>query len=73
MSIFPYLISPGAILQFYNLTVMYLTQNVRKNKVNVDLEFLFISDVNNGDRYSNFGNTVYCWVSKAVGVGDIVC
>ena len=60
MSIFPYLISPGAILQFYNLTVMYLTQNVRKNKVNVDLEFLFLSDVNNGDCYGNFGNTVYC-------------
>ena len=41
MSIFPYLMSPGAILQFYNLTIMYLTQNIRKNTVNVDLEFYF--------------------------------
>ena len=45
MSIFPYLMSWGAILQFYNLTLLNLTQNVRKNKVIVDLKFLFWSDV----------------------------
>ena len=41
---------PGAILEFYNSVTMYLTHNIRKNKVNVDLKFLFLLHVNDGDR-----------------------
>ena len=39
--IYPYRMLPGAILEFYNSVTMYLTHNIRKNKVNVDLEFSF--------------------------------
>ena len=49
---------PGAILEFYNSMTMYLTHNIRKNKVNVNLEFLFLLHVNDGDRRCSFGYTV---------------
>ena len=49
---------PGAILEFYNSVTMYQTHNVRKNKVNVDLEFLLLWHVNDGDPCGSFGNTV---------------
>ena len=39
--IYPNWMLVGAILEFYNSVTMYLTHNKRKNKVNVDLEFLF--------------------------------
>ena len=43
---------PGAILEFYDSVTMYLglTHSIRKNKENVDLEFLFFLHVNDGDR-----------------------
>ena len=48
---------PGAILEFYYSVTMYLTHNIRKNKVKVDLEFLFLLHVHDGDRCGGFGNT----------------
>ena len=39
--IYLYRMLPGAILEFYNSVTMNLTHNIRKNKVNVDLEFYF--------------------------------
>ena len=50
---------PGAILEFNDLVTMYLglTHSIRKNKVKVDLEFLFLLHVNNGDRCGSFGDT----------------
>ena len=41
---------PGAILEFYNSVTMYLTHNIRKIKVKVDLEILVLLHVNDGDR-----------------------
>ena len=57
--IYPYRMLPGAILEFYNSLTMYLTHNIRKNKLNMDLEFLFLFllHVNDGDRCGSFGNT----------------
>ena len=49
---------PGAILEFYDSVTMYLTHNIRKNKVKVDLEFLLLLHVNDGDCCGSFGN--YC-------------
>ena len=49
---------PGAVLELYNSVTMYQTHNVYKNKVNVDLEFLLLLHVNNGNRCGSFGNTV---------------
>ena len=60
--IYPYRMLPGAILEFYNSVTMYQTHNVRKNKVNVDLEFLLLWHVNDGDPCGSFGNTVIEWV-----------
>ena len=57
----------GAIREFYNSATMYLTHNIHKNKVHVDLECLFILHVNDGDRCDSFGNTVI----KAFRVVDI--
>ena len=37
---------------------MYLTYNIREEKVCDDLELLFFMHVNDGDRYGSFGNTV---------------
>ena len=48
----------GAIWEFYNSTTMYLTHNIHKNKVNVNLECLFLLHVNDRDRCGSFGNTV---------------
>ena len=45
-------VAGGTILEFYNSVTMYLTHNIRKNKVNVDLEFLFLLHLNDGDQYS---------------------
>ena len=56
--IYPYRVLPGAILEFYNSVTMYLTHNIRKNKVNVDLEFLFLLHVNDGDRCGIFGTAI---------------
>ena len=58
--IYPYRMLPGAILEFYysNSVTMYLTHNIRKNKVNIDLEFLFLLHVNEGDRYGIFGTDI---------------
>ena len=55
--IYPYRMLLGTILEFYNSVIMYLglTHNIRKNKVNVDLEFLL--HVNDGDHCGSFGNT----------------
>ena len=41
--IYPYGMLPGAILEFYNSVTMYLTPNILNNKVNVDLEIIFIA------------------------------
>ena len=58
--IYPYRMLPGAILEFYKSVTMYLTHNIRKNKVNIDIEFLL--HVNDGDRCGIFW---YCyWVIK---------
>ena len=38
-NIYPDRMLVGTILEFYNLVTMYLTHNIRKNKVNIDLEF----------------------------------
>ena len=54
----PYWMLPGTILEFFNSMTMYLTHNIRKNKVNIDLEFLFLLHVNDGDCCGSFGNTV---------------
>ena len=54
----PYRMLPGAILEFYNSVTMYLTHNIRKNKVNVDLEFSFLLHVNDGDGCGIFGNVI---------------
>ena len=56
--IYPYRMLPGAILEFYNSVTMYLTHNIRKNKVNIDLEFLFLLHVNDGDRCGIFGTVI---------------
>ena len=50
---------PGAILEFYNTVTVYLglTHSIRKNKEKVDLEFLFLLHVHDGDRCDGFGNT----------------
>ena len=40
----------GAIWEFYNSTTMYLAHNMHKNKVNVDLECLFLLHINDRDR-----------------------
>ena len=50
---------PGAILEFYNSATMYLglTHSIRKNKDKVDLVFLFLLHVNDGDRCGGFCNT----------------
>ena len=48
---------PGAILEFYNSVTMYLTPNILNNKVNVDLEFLFLLHDNDRNPYGSFGNT----------------
>ena len=56
--IYPYRMLPGAILEFYNSVTMYLTHNIRKNKVNVDLEFLFLLHVNDEDRCGIFGTAI---------------
>ena len=56
--IYPYRMLPGAILEFYNSVTMYLTHNIRKNKVNVDLEFFFLLHVNDGDRCGIFGTVI---------------
>ena len=57
--VYPYRMLLGAILEFYNSVIMYLglTHNIRKNKVNVDLEFLFLLHVHDVDRCDGFGNT----------------
>ena len=61
--IYPYRMLPGAILEFYKSVTMYLTHNIRKNKVKVDLEFLLLLHVTDGDGCGSFGN--YChWVIK---------
>ena len=49
---------PGVILEFYNSVTMYLTHNIRKNKVNVDLQYLLLLHVNDADCCGSFGNTV---------------
>ena len=49
---------PGAILEFYNSVTMYLTHNIRKNKVNVDLEFFFLLHVYDGDRCGILGTVI---------------
>ena len=46
---------------------LYLTHNIWKNKVNVDLGVLISLHVNDGDRYGSFDNTLY-----TVGVVNIV-
>ena len=51
-------VAGDAILEFYNSVTMYLTHNILKNKVNVDLKFLFLLHLNDGDRCGSFGNTV---------------
>ena len=51
-------VAGGAILEFYNSVTMYLTHNIPKNKVNVDLAFLFLLHVNDGDGCGSFGFTV---------------
>ena len=50
---------PGAILEFYDSVTMYLglTLSIRKNKEKVDLEFLFLLHVNDGDCCGGFGKT----------------
>ena len=50
----------GAILEFYDSVTMYLglTHSIWKNKEKVDLQFLFLLHVNDGDRCGGFGNTV---------------
>ena len=49
----------GAILEYYDSVTMYLglTHSIRKNKEKVDLKFLFLLHVNDGDRCGDFGNT----------------
>ena len=49
----------GAILEFHDSMTMYLglTHKIRKNKEKVDLEFLFLLHVHDGDRCGGFGNT----------------
>ena len=56
--IYPFRMLPGAILEFYNSMTMYLTHNICNNHINVDLEFLFLLHVNDGDRCGSFGNIV---------------
>ena len=56
--IYPYRMLTGAILEFYYSVTMYLTHNIHKNKVNVDLKFLFLLHVNEGDRCSIFGTVI---------------
>ena len=56
--IYPYRMLPGAILEFYKLVTMYLTHDIPKNKVNVDIEFLFLLHVNDGDRCGIFGAVI---------------
>ena len=48
---------PGAILEFYDSVTMYLglTHSIRKNKEKVDLKFLFLLHVHDGDRCDGFG------------------
>ena len=41
-----------------SFVTMYLTHKIRKNKVNVALEFLFLFHANDGDCCGCFGNTV---------------
>ena len=50
---------PGAILEFYDSVTIYLglTHSIRKTKEKVDLNFLFLLHVNDGDRCGGFGNT----------------
>ena len=50
---------PGAILEFFDSVTMYLglTHSIQKNKEKVDLEFLFLLHVHDGDRWDGFGNT----------------
>ena len=50
---------PGAIFEFYDSVTIYLglTHSIRKNKEMVDLEFLFLLQVNDGDCCGGFGNT----------------
>ena len=48
----------GAIMEFYNSKTTYLTHNIRKNKVYVDLQFLFLLHLYDGDSCSSFGNTI---------------
>ena len=56
--IYPYRMLPGAILEFYKSVTMYLTHIIRKNKLNVDLEFLFLLHVNDGDLCGIFGTFI---------------
>ena len=56
--IYHYRMLLSAIFEFYNSMTMCLTHNIRKKKVNVDLEFLFLLHVNDGDHCGSFGNTV---------------
>ena len=72
--IYPYRMLPGAILEFYYSVTMYLglTHNIRKNKVNDFLEFLFLLHVNDGDRCGSFGNTAIEKLSSAFRVVDIL-
>ena len=57
--IYSYRMLLGAILEFYDTVTMYLglTHSIRKNKEKVDLEFLFLLHVHDGDRCDGFGNT----------------
>ena len=50
---------PGAILEFYDSVTMYLglTHSKRKNNEKVDLLFLYLLHVHDGDRFGGFGNT----------------
>ena len=70
--IYPYRMLPGAILEFYDSVTMYLAHSIRKNKVKVDLEILFLLHVNNGDRCDSFGDTTIEKLSQAVKVVDIL-
>ena len=49
---------PSAIFEFYNSMTMCLTHYIRKNKLDVDLEFLFLLHVNDGDLCGIFGTFI---------------
>ena len=58
--IYPYRMFDGRHLGICDSVTMYLglTHSTRKNKEKVDLQFLFLLHVNDGDRCGGFGNTV---------------